>query len=239
MTHLTPRLVTACAAAALLASAAHGQVTTDPYLFEAPSFGTADGTFEWDTFTGNFADAHATDAGTTGTGSATLTPGVFTPLPMDGPPFGLVTSSSNLYSGGNTGSYEIELTGLDTAEAFTTVVLQIAYIPGAGPFATTLRLDGSDAIELVDRGIAGGVLHGLLASPNDTAYLWAEWRVAAGSSHTITFDTANHTNLAAVRVDYLNDATVVDAAAAAPVPEPTGLALLLGGAALCGARRRR
>ncbi|XAM00711.1 PEP-CTERM sorting domain-containing protein [Phycisphaeraceae bacterium D3-23] len=233
------RTVLAVCAAGLLGSAAQAQVTTDPYLFESPSFGAADGTFEWDTFAGAFAGPHAADVGSAGMGAASLTPGVFTPVPMDGPPFGLVTGSSNLYSGGNTGSYDIELTGLADAEAFTTVVLQIAYIPGEVPFATSLQLNGSDATERVDRGTANGVLHGLVGSPNDTTYLWAQWQVAAGEDYVISFDTANHTNLAAVRIDYINDAAVVDAVAAGAVPEPTGLALLIGGAALCTARRRR
>lgn len=234
----TRTLFAACAAA-LLGPVAQAQVTTDPYLFEAPSFGSADGTFEWDTFAGAFAGPHAADVATTGTGSASLSVTDITAVPMDGPPFGLVTSSSNLYSGGNTATYEIDLSGLESAEALTTVVVQIAYVPGAGPFATTLQLDGMDATEVVDRGIAGGVLHGLVQSPNDTAYLWAEWQVAAGSGYTLTFDTANHTNLAAVRIDYVNSGSVVDAIAPSAVPEPSALALLLGGAALCGVRRRR
>lgn len=238
MKTLTRTLFAACAAA-LLGHVAQAQVTTDPYLFEAPSFGAADGTFEWDTFVGAFAGPHATDVGTTGTGSASLDVIELTPDLTDGPPFGILTSSSNLYSGGNTGTYGIDLTGLDASEAFTTVVLQIAYIPGSGPFAATLQLDGVDTTQVVDRGIADGVLHGLVQSPNDTAYLWAEWQVAAGSDYTLTFDTVNHTNLAAVRIDYVNSGSVVDAIAPSAVPEPSALALLLGGAALCGVRRRR
>jgi hypothetical protein len=238
MKTLTRTLFAACAAA-LMGTAAQAQVTTDPYLFETPSFGAADGTFEWDTFAGAFAGPHAADVGSAGMGSAALNVTDITAVPMDGPPFGLVTSSSNLYTGGNTATFEVGLTGLDNAEALTTVVVQIAYVPGAGPFATSLQLNGVDATQVVDRGVAPGVEHGITASPNDTAYLWAQWQVGSADAYTLTFDSANHTNLAAVRIDYINSGSVVDAVAPAAVPEPSALALLFGGAALCGVRRRR
>ncbi len=230
------RTLFAAGVAALLGTAAQAQVTTDPYLFETPSFGAADGTFEWDTFAGSFAGTHATDVGTTGTGSAVLDTTGFSGG-FDPP--ALITSSSNLYTGSHTGTYAIDLTGLENAGAMTTVVLQIAYIPGAGPFASSVQLEGLDATEFVDRGIAAGVEHGLVASPNDTAYLWAEWQVGSASAYTLTFDSDVHTNLAAVRVDYINSGSAVDAVAPAAVPEPSALALLLGGAALYGVRRRR
>ncbi|MEM9415756.1 MAG: PEP-CTERM sorting domain-containing protein [Planctomycetota bacterium] len=227
----------AATAFVLAASTATAQITTDPYLFEAPSFGAADGTFEWDTLAGSVFAPFGTDPGlSSGTGTGTLDASDFTAQPMDGPPVPLITSTMNLYSGGTVVDFDVDLAGMDNTEAQTTVVLQIAVLGALEGFL----LNGAAPTEFLDRGVAADVEHGLAASPFDTTYYWAEWQIATTDSVTIEFNNvATHTSLAAVRVDYINDASVIDATAPAQVPEPSGLALLLGGAALCGIRRRR
>ncbi len=224
------------ALAITLASTAAAQVTTNPQLFEAPLTDPA-GTFHWDTFTGSFPGPHAPDVTATGTGSASISADGFVPQPMDGPPFGLVTSTSNLYSGGTAGTYTLDLTGLDDDADHTTVVLQLAYLPGNGPLSD-FALDGLEPTELVDRGVMPRVEHGLSAAPFDTTFLWLEWQLDAADSYQITFDSLQHTSLASVRLDYVNADTVIDAAAPGPVPEPASLTLLTLAALVTGTRRR-
>ncbi|NBC10440.1 MAG: PEP-CTERM sorting domain-containing protein [Planctomycetes bacterium] len=143
-----------------------------------------------------------------------------------------------MYSGEGAGSLAINLSDLEDAQANTTLVMQIAYIPGNGPFSN-FELDGSSPTETVDRGVAKAVKHGVTESEFDTTYLWFEWQLSANENAQITFDTLQHTSLAAVRIDYLNSASVTDATAPGLVPEPGSIALLgLGGLAMLTRRRR-
>jgi hypothetical protein len=158
---------------------------------------------------------------------------------MDGPPFALVTSTNNIYTGGTITDFNVALSNLDDSLASTTVVMQVAAIGSFGGF----ELDGLTPIEFVDRGVAADIQHGAGGELFDTRFYWAEWQINATDELALTFaNTVTHQSLAGIRVDYFNSVSPFNADAAASVtavPEPSSLAVLglfVGAASL---RRRR
>ncbi len=219
--------------AAILArdTSADAALTTSPYLFTEQA-ATSTGHFEWDEFSNPAVGPHSPDVASTGTGDAELSLSS-----------GLITGTQNIYSLGSAVDYSVDLQNLETSAANTTLVLQLSATDAITP--STILLDGLAPNTLVDRGVATGVLHntdnGTGGAPFDTHYYWAEWQVAAQTAYTLAYSTPEgHVSLAQVRVDYFNSATPYAAAAAANVPEPATLGLLLlGGAASFVAGRRR
>ena len=225
-------IATFCLTAAVAGStSADAALTTSPYLFTEQA-ATSTGHFEWDEFSNPATGPHAPDVASTGTGDAELSLST-----------GFVTGTQNIYSLGSAVDYSIDLQNLEASTANTTLVLQLSATDSITP--RTILLDGLAPNTLVDRSVAAGVLHntdnGTGGAPFDTHYYWAEWQVAAQTAYTIAYSTPEgHVSLAQARVDYFNSATPYGAVAAANVPEPTTLGLLLlGGAASFVAGRRR
>lgn len=218
-------------------NSAEAALTSSPYFFTDQPI-AATGQFEWDEFVASFPPGptaalgpHAADVANFG-GAGTLDALDFTVDPFDGPPFPLITGTENIYAGGTIVDFDVELSGLDTTNAFTTVVLQIAATGEIN--SSSILLDGITPSSFVDRGIAG-VLHD---TDNSNAFFltnfyWAAWQVAADADYLLEFaNAANHTSLAQVRADYFNTAAPFTAVAASTVPEPataTLLALMLSG----------
>ncbi|TWT90535.1 hypothetical protein Mal64_09270 [Pseudobythopirellula maris] len=226
-------------ALSLVALSAHAGLETSPYLMsEEPTAST--GHFEWDEFGGSVFAPFAPDAASTGAGSAALSAADFTAQPMDGPGFALVTSTDNVYAGGTLIDWDLNLSGLDTTEADTTVVLQVAATHGSGGQGgidpASVLLDGAAPTTFIDRGLAPGVLSNIdegPGSPNDTFFYWAEWRVAADADYLVEFShLGTHTSFTQVRVDYFNTDGAYVAATPSQVPEPTALAMI--GLGCCG-----
>lgn len=235
-------LTAACVAASLLAASAQAGLETSPYLFTDQA-AAATGHFEWDEFEGSVFAPFAPDAASAGVGSATASAADSVAQPDDGPPFALVTSTDNIYSGGTLIDWDLALTGLSTAEANTTVVLQLGVVGAITP--DSLLLDGLAPVEVIDRGVAVDVAHNTDEGPGalfDTRYYWVEWQVAADADYLLEFThPTTHTSFAQLRVNYFNTAGVYDAAAAGQAPEPTGalLAALAGCVASLSGRRGR
>lgn len=227
----------------LLTSMAQADLTTAPYHFTDQATPSS-GTIEWDEFSGGsivgqtFGDFAPDVAEVGGSGSLSL---FFTPQPFDGPPFPLLTSTQNIYTGGTLADFDIDVTGLSTLNANSTVVLQLSLIGGLDE--SSILLDGQAPVSLLDRGVAADVMHNTDdggGAAFDTRFYWAEWQVASASAYQLEFSTnASHASFAQARVDYYNTATTFDALAPASVPEPGAtlmLAALVGGVWL---RRRR
>ena len=151
------------------------------------------------------------------------------PPPTFAPPAQVATGS--LYTGSSKGRFTTALSSASTIEANTTVVAQIAFeaVGNNSIVDSTLLLNGVAPVEFVDRGVAG-----------DFHYYWAEWQLPAAADYTALFDTAaNHSALAGVQLDYYNAATMFDAVAAAPIPEPAALTVAAIGLLSVTALRRR
>lgn len=196
----------------LLGGYVAADVDTDPYLFSDQSIEPT-GQFEWDEFEGSHNGPHAADVASTGVGNSELV--VTGELnPGDGPPFGVLTSTGNLYSGGTFGTYNFSLSEASASEAFTSVVLQIAALGSLD--TSTLLLDDMEPIELVDRGIRFDVVHDSDAkmSEFDTRYYWAEWQVEPKANYDLSVTGAHtHLSFAAARVDYFQTPELFDAVA--------------------------
>lgn len=210
---------------------------TSPYLFTDQA-SSATGHFEWDEFSSTgMLNPDVTSFGGTGTINALD----FEAQPMDGPPFPLITSTQNVYSGGTLVNYDVDLGGLTTDELNTTVVLQVSIIGALDE--TSILLDGVAPTELIDRGVQADVIHDIdnNASAFDTRFYWAEWQVGAETNYEIRFkNLATHQSLAQVRVEYFNTASTFDAFGASAVPEPgTAGVCVLAFAGLFIARRKR
>ncbi len=212
-------------------NSAEAALTSSPYFFSDQPI-AATGQFEWDEFVASFPPGptaalgpHAADVANFG-GTGTLDALDITVDPFDGPPFPLITGTENIYAGGTIVDFDVELSGLDTINPFTTVVLQLAFIGEAD--SASVLLDGAAPSTFVDRGVAT-VAHDTDNSNAsfDTNFYWAEWQVAADSDYLLEFaNAANHTSLAQVRADYFNTAAPFTAVAASTVPEPTTATLL-------------
>lgn len=191
------------------------------------------GAFEWDAFdllgVVGFAGPHAPDVTATGIGAAemTATAAPF-PFPPASPPHPIVTSTNNLYTGMNIGTFTIDLTSA-AADARSTVVLQLA-VAGTPADPASLIMAGPGApTEFIDRGVA---VDGL-------SYFWAEWQTAGAANLAIEFSGGPHLALSGAKLDYYNGPAVFDAVAPGAVPEPASLALaVLAGLGVAAARRR-
>lgn len=237
-----PRLRTGLAACCLLtAGVAQAALTTSPYAFTTQPT-TATGHLEWDEFSGaNAFTPKSPDVAALG-GAGSLTIQAFAQSgPPGGPPVPVLTSTQNIYTSSFIADFQAALSGLSTAEAFTTVVVQVASAEPLDP--ATFLLDGVAPTQFVDRGVIRGVLHNTDnggGAPFDTSYYWAEWQVAAEADYVLRFSNlVPHTSLAQVRVDAFNVATAFDAVAAQPVPEPVAWASVLAALAPAVRRRRR
>ncbi|MCO6042907.1 PEP-CTERM sorting domain-containing protein [Aeoliella sp. ICT_H6.2] len=230
----------------VLAPAALSDTDTSPYWFA--DLGTpSTGQFEWDEFAATmsqptpFAGPIVPDVAEFGTGSATLSASDFVPGTGPGPTVPLFASTDNIYTADSVVNFDLSLTGLSTAEAFSTVVLQIGVQGGVDP--TSVLLDGVAPTKLIYRGTSAGVLHdiddGNAAAA--TSYVWAEWQVAAEAGYLVEFANAGpHTSFAQFRVDYVNSASAYDAVTPSQVPEPSTLAMVgLAGLGLMVACRQR
>ncbi len=183
---------------------AKAQVVQD--FYEAP-FATPTGVFEWDNFTTTFGSTP--DYQELGIGSAVLNL-MSIPQPVDAPRLALVTSTSNIYTGGTLTDFTVGLSGLDATEAHTTVVMHLAAI---GSF-TDFEINGQLPSEIVNLGTEEDVLHGSGAAPFDTTFYWAQWQLDSATDLEITFaNLLTHQSLAGIRIDYFNSAspTVVPA----------------------------
>ena len=196
----------------LLGGYVAADVDTDPYLFSHQSIDPT-GQFEWDEFEGSHNGPHAADVASTGVGSSELV--VTGELnPGDGPPFGVLTSTGNLYSGGTFGTYSFSVSEAATTEAYTSIVLQIAALGSLD--TSTFLLDDMEPVEMVDRGIRFDVVHDAdtKMSEFDTRYYWAEWQVEPKADYELSVTGAHtHLSFAAARVDYFQTPELFDAAA--------------------------
>jgi prepilin-type N-terminal cleavage/methylation domain-containing protein len=192
--------------------ALRADVDTEPYLF-AGQLPAPTGRFEWDEFEGSYVGPHSADAGLQGQGSGQLTVSG-TPNPGDAPPFGVLTTTGNLYSGGTFGTLTVALSEVSTSKPFTTIVAQLATMGSLDP--SSILLDDMPPIEWIDRGIRFDVVHDTdnQMSALDTRYYWAEWQVTPRDAFELSATAAHsHFSLAAVRLDHFNTATLFDAAA--------------------------
>ncbi len=213
---------------------AQAALTTSDYFFSDQPI-AATGHFEWDEFLASFppgpftaSGPHPTDVVGFG-GVGLLDAFDYTAQPFDGPPFPLITATENIYAGGTIIDFDVELTGLSTANSFTTVVLQISSVGGIDP--SSVLLDGVAPSTLVDRSTTG-VFHDTDGANAlfGTTFYWAEWQVPPDADYTVEFANAlTHTSLAQARVEYFNTEIPFTATAPGTVPEPAATGLLLTG----------
>ncbi len=219
------------------------------YLEFVDVVGTPTGEFGWDGFTGNYSDAHAPDAASSGVGTAFLsvTPDPDVVAGFDGPggivgPPGL---PGDLYAHDTTPVYSLDLGSLETSGAFTSVAVQFAitksFLPPTSRFnltAASFELDGvggPDEFEFLGplAQIPGN------SGPEDIDYFWAEWnRLAAGTDldFTITGSLGQFQTLTAAKVSYFNGSDANFNISFVPEPSAGILPLLFG---LTFLKRRR
>lgn len=204
-------------------------------FYQVP-FESSTGTFEWDFFSGSGTGPHAPDV--TNEGGAGSLSATFTPNPNDGPPFPLVTSTMNIYSGGTFPDYTAALTDLDDSGSNTTVVLQLASI---GDVFSGFQLNGTAPTEFLNRGSIKDLPHGTGDAVSDTIFYWAEWQLDGDGrdSFDLTFSTIPHASFAGARIDYLTSDSVVNVTPPSAVPEPaSGFAVLISAIGI-GLHRRK
>jgi hypothetical protein len=187
------------------------------------------GKFEWNVFMTPYAGPHAPDVGSAGVGSASLT--VNNPSPTGG----LVTGGNDLYSGFSptTAKHVFSLSGAATANAITTLALQLAISPaGNAVIPGSFLLWGTTApTQFVHRGVA----------PGGSRYYWALWETPAAASYSVEFSAPDSLSLRGAQLDYVNSTSSLNVAAPSQLPEPASAAIA---ASACGAlalfaRRRR
>ena len=201
-----------CLFALFISSNSVSTAQNNAAFFEAP-FISPSGTFEWDVFSGSTVHPFTPDVTNTG-GDASLSL-TFTPDVDNGPPFPLVSSTSNIYAAGSFPDYTASLSNLVNNGIYTTVVLQVAAV---GDAFSGFQLNDEAPIEFVNRGIVPSLGHGNGDAEFDTTFYWAEWQLDGTgpdgddlSGFDLTFSSIPHVSLAGLRVDYVNSISVVDA----------------------------
>jgi len=170
--------------------------------------GAATGEFGWDNFSGEYVGPHAPDRFSNGMGSGLISVN----------PGGVITSTQNLYSLFSTPTWSISMSGMDSSESFTSVVIQLA---ASGEYtADQFLLNGAAPNEFFTFGQLniGGFT---------TDLYWAQWEgLSAMDSFVATLAAPTgsvHRSLAATKVTYFNTATPYTIQA---VPEPSLIGLL-------------
>lgn len=182
--------------------------------------GSPNGEFGWDDFgtTGSpYTGPHAPDQ--LGFGSSiTANAG------------GLITSTNNLYSFFSVPQWNVNLDGLTTSSAFTSVAVQFA--TSSTYSATQFSIGGQTPDEFIFLG-PGPTIGGFPVN-----LYWAEWQgLAATSSLTVSlFGTGQHQSLAGVKATYFNTGSLFNISI---VPEPSAMGVLWLCVGLAALRRRR
>jgi hypothetical protein len=207
------------------------------------------GVYEWNLFDPQglvgFPGPHAPDV--RGSNDANITAlqtvyfGPISPGP-GAPPVDLraqVTSGFDLYTGNGLSTQTVNLTNAATAEANTTLVLQLAIANSATLTKEDLKLGGTTTptdflvLGLYDDSPGTTVL--------ETKYIWAKWDTTAAASYAVSVPGHPHFTLRGAQLEYVNSASVASVPRPAFIPEPGSMSLaamsLLGLA--CWARRRR
>ncbi|MEM8947440.1 MAG: PEP-CTERM sorting domain-containing protein [Planctomycetota bacterium] len=212
--------------------------TSTPYLFTSQPVAST-GHFEWDEFANVVPSGplgpHLPDVASSGIGSADLSVSDPNGFAVFGP---IITSTQNVYSGSELVDFTIDLSGLSTADANTTVVLQVGVAGSLDDFL----LDGVAPTHFVDRGTADvtSVRPDTTTSTQSVRHYWASWDIAAATDYDITFgNPSGNTSMTHARVDYFNSASPFTAVPAGNVPEPTTFALAGLAVSLLVAKRRR
>jgi hypothetical protein len=197
-------------------------VVADVFEYFAGVAGTPNGEFGWDDFgtTGSgYTGPHLPDQ--TGVGSSiTANAG------------GIITSTKNLYSFFSIPTWNVNLSGLDLAQPFTSIAVQFAVSTdySVGQFSLGGQLP-DEFVYLGDGPVVGGF---------PVKLFWAEWQgLAADSEYTISLNgTGQHQSLLGVKASYFNTITPYNIRA---IPEPGASCFLVGilGLALMRNRCRR
>ena len=202
-----------CVVSSVITSVTRADLDTSPYLLTEQSESSS-GHFEWDEFAASagFAGPHTPDVVDTG-GIADIT-AAGVPSSPDSPPFGVVTSTENLYSLGLVATWTANLSGLTANNDLTTIVLQVSALGNLNDEELFLDTGSGEPIPpsvFVDRGYEPGVLHNIDDGPADfdTHHYWAAWEnVDAASDYAVSWEGAHaHLSVSAARIDYFNTAT--------------------------------
>lgn len=176
------------------------------------------GEFVWDDFSGNYTDAHASQASSgIGSGAINVNEG------------GLVTSSSqNLYSFMSVATWTHNLSNLQEDHATNSLVIQVATTAALSEAQFSIAGGGPD--EFIDLGNRTGGFN----------FYWAEWNdISASESLAITVNgTGQHQVLGGSKISYINSSSATNLSA---VPEPStfGLFALAGAFGFVSRRRKK
>ncbi|MDG1808606.1 MAG: PEP-CTERM sorting domain-containing protein [Pirellulaceae bacterium] len=197
--------------------------------------GTPTGEFGWDDFNGaSYGGPHTPDQFVTGTGNANIT---VTPIPT--PPGGVV--AGNLYAHTTVPNWKLNLTGLSSTNAFTSIAVQVATtadFTGANLDASNFLMDGMAPDEFIDLGSRTSI-PGNGGVPSPVNFYWAEWiGESAETDYTVDVSGAGgfFQVLAGAKVSYFNTESSFNITSS--VPEPSSI-IVLGCVALVTQLRRK
>ncbi|QEG24297.1 PEP-CTERM sorting domain-containing protein [Mariniblastus fucicola] len=204
----------------------------DEIGYFAGSAEASDGDFGWDVFSGAWSDTHQSQFAS-GIGTAELVIGGGAPTM---PPGG-VTETGDIYThDASNPTFDFTLTGLDSSEAFTSVVLQFATTQTTLD-ASAFELGGAAPDEFISLGQDGSVPFGQTSFPYN--FYWAEW-IGVDSATTLnaSIDIGSFRVIGGAKATYYNTDSALNVTNVSAVPEPSAgvLSILV---ALFAVRRRR